>query len=344
MSVPVAISGAQVLTDEVVHERIHADREVRLRRQTLRVGGEAENPPLAIERTTLPEGPRRPPVILVHGFAQNRYTWRLSKRSLSGHLAEAGYDVLNLELRGHGNSRAYGSGNARNFGEYVSDLVRVIEGCERPPFVIGHSLGGGVGVGAVTEAKVAGLVHIAGVFGFASQNRVIRTAARASVKAADALRLRGLRMSTGPAGRLVGRLYGLADATGYGFPLSGWAPGSIEQDLVEERLELGMDWTSAEVWLQMCRWALGEPFEYADAFRENRTPLLVIAGSADPLLHPHDARRCYDGSGSPDRTFIVFDPFEHEVHWGHLDLLIGRRAPDIVWPQILGWLNERSGA
>ena len=36
----------------------------------------------------------------------------------------------------------------------------------------------------------------------------------------------------------------------------------------------------------------------------------------------------------PDRTFVELDPFEHEVHWGHLDLLLGSRAPDIVWPRI----------
>ena len=80
----------------------------------------------AAERTTPPDGASLPPAVLVHGFAQNRYTWRISRRSMSGWLAARGHEVLNVELRGHGNSRAYGAGNATAFPEYVDDVLRVL--------------------------------------------------------------------------------------------------------------------------------------------------------------------------------------------------------------------------
>ena len=325
-----------------VQEVVDTLHVVSLRREALRLDAAGEDPPLAIERTVLPGGATRPPVVLVHGFAQNRFTWRISGRSLAGRLAEAGHEVLNLELRGHGNSRRYGAGNARRFEEYVRDLVRVVDACETAPFALGHSLGGGVIVAAATQRSLRGLVPIAGVFTFGRHNATIRGLAALSLALERVLLLPSVRLSTGWAGQLLAELYGLTDIAGYGLPLAGWTPGSMERHLLEERLVKGFDWTSIEVWLQMSRWALGEPFAWGAAFSRVDVPLLVIAGDRDPLLPPEEARACYEASGSTDRRFVVFDAWEHGGHWGHLDLLLGRRAPEVTWPTILDWLAARS--
>jgi alpha-beta hydrolase superfamily lysophospholipase len=309
-------------------------------RQTLRL--DADGPPLAIERTVAVGGATLPAVILVHGLAQNRFTWRISGRSLVARLAAEGFEVLNLELRGHGLSRAYGSGNARSFQEYVDDLERVVVRCPSPPFAIGHSLGAAVAIGAAVRRPLAGLVHLAGLYTFARRNRVLRALARLTLAAEPALVLAPVRLSTGWAGDLIGKLYSITDVAGYGFPIAGWTPGSIERDLLAERLAKGFDWTSTEVWLEMSRWAIGQEFAYAAAFRAIDVPLLVIAGDQDRLVRPGDARECYEQSGSSDRTFWLFDAFEHGVHWGHVDLILGRHAPREVWPRLAAWLRERS--
>ncbi len=315
---------------------------VELEREWLRMPGE-EGPPLSIVRTTLPGGATRSrAVLLVHGFAQNRFTWRISGRSMSGWLAAQGYEVLNLELRGHGLSREYGAGNATAFHDYVNDAVRVIRTCDAPPFAIGHSLGGAVISGAATEVELSGIVPIAGVFTFGRHNLAIRALSRLSVEIEPLLMAAPARMSTGWAGELLGRMYSLTDILGYGMPLAGWVPGSIERELLEERLALGFDWTSIEVWLQMARWARGEPFAYAQAFSNTDVPLLVVAGDADPLLPPADARGAYEASGSDDRTMLLMELFEHGQHFGHLDILLGRHAPSLVWPAIGDWLVERT--
>jgi pimeloyl-ACP methyl ester carboxylesterase len=306
-------------------------------REELVLAGDA---PIVVERTRR-EGRTRAPVVLVHGFAQNRYTWQLSGRSLVARLAEAGYDVWNVELRGHGKSREAGAGNARNFAEYVDDLDAVLAAIGEPAFVIGHSLGGGVGVGAATRTPLRGLVHIAGLYAFATRNPALRALARASLSAEGTLRAAPVRMSTGWAGRVLARLYKLTDVAGFGLPLAGWAPGSMERELLEERLRLGFDWTSVEVWLEMSGWATGGAFPYAEAFRAIEVPIFVIVGDRDPLLTPADARKIFEDARHPDRTFVEFEPFEYEVHWGHIDLILGRRAPDIVWPQIVAWLDAR---
>lgn len=334
--------GARVIEEGQVEEVIHLDQRKVLHRQKLELPASNGSPPLGFFRTTTPTGPTKRPVILVHGFAQNHYTWRISGRSLSGFLASLGYEVLNVDLRGHGLSRELGAGNATDFSEYVDDVSRIAMRCDQAPFAIGHSLGGAVIVGAATQTPFAGIVHLAGVFTFATQNRTLRALARTSLKFAPVLTASRVRVSTGWAGTLLGRLYGLTDILGYGLPLAGWVPGSMEKELLKERLALGFDWTSVEVWLQMCRWARGEPFQYGPAFSGLDLPLYVIVGDHDALASESDGRACLAASGSDDKEITVFDAFEHQVHWGHIDLILGSRAPDHVWPRLADWMNARN--
>jgi polyhydroxyalkanoate synthase len=343
------VTGVHLDREERLTVTIDGEERVSVLRQQLRIPAEAGQPPLAVERTVRSEGASHPPVILVHGFAQNRFTWhipgggRISGRAFCAHLASRGFEVLNLELRGHGRSRELGAGNARAFSEYVLDAHRVVERCRAKPFLVGHSLGGAVGVGVATETALAGLVQLAGVYRFARHNRTLRALARATLLCEPLLTAAPVRVRTGWAGELLAKMYAVTDIAGYGAPIAGWAPDSIERELLEERLALGFDWTSVEVWLQMSRWATGEPFRYAEAFEKLDLPLLVIAGDADPLVKIEDAKLCWERSGSSDKELLVFDSFDHEVHWGHVDLILGKHAPRLVWPRISTWLQDRCG-
>ena len=51
-------------------------------------------------------------------------------------------------------------------------------------------------------------------------------------------------------------------------------------------------------------------------------PLLVILGDFDHLVPPEDGRAAWERSGSEDKTLLLLDDFHHDVHWGHLDLVI----------------------
>ena len=94
------LPGLQTVSVEDVDQLTHDGASVRLRKERLLLDDR-----IAIVRKRLP-GSAGPRVVLVHGFAQNRYSWHLSRRSLSAWLAGEGFDVLNLELPGHGNSRS----------------------------------------------------------------------------------------------------------------------------------------------------------------------------------------------------------------------------------------------
>ena len=87
----------------------------------------------------------RGPVLLVHGYGQNRYAWHLPSRSFSNYLARAGFDVFNLDLRGHGRSRHLGAHRPTHVADYViEDIPAAVEEVQRisggrPVFYLGHS-------------------------------------------------------------------------------------------------------------------------------------------------------------------------------------------------------------
>lgn len=340
----------ETVSGEDVEQVTDGDHRVRLRKEIVRL---TDGVPLVMVRKHLPDGATRPPVLLVHGFAQNRYTWHTSRRSMSAWLAEAGYDVYNLELRGHGRSREAGQNGAERFSDYVGDVIAAADAIGRPAFWIGHSLGGAALYAAasvsagpaapVGATRPAGLIGIGALYYFGRSNPLMNALTRLTHNTPALGVLGRINLRTKLLGQIVARLYGLSDATGYAVPLSGWWPGSVEPELLEERLVRGFDWTSFTVWQEMSRWSIAGAPDFDEAWRATDVPLLVALGDKDHLLPPEDGRAAYERAGSSDRTLKIFDDWHDEVHWGHLDLVLGRHAPKHVWPFIEAWMRKRSG-
>jgi polyhydroxyalkanoate synthase subunit PhaC len=341
-------SALQIQWSGLVEQTVHGDETVELHKEIV-VLDDGEDLPLALVRKHLPGGPTRPAVLLVHGFAQNRYTWHISGRSMSAWLAAQGFDTWNLELRGHGRSREVAADRATGaevFDDYVGDVLRAADALPGPAFWIGHSLGGAALYGAATqaegEARPLGVVGIGALFRFGQANPFLKLLGGLTHQLRDRPWLPRIQVRSRLAGRLLGKLYGVSDVAGWAFPISGWWPGSMEPDLLAERLEKGFDWTSVRVWQEMSRWAAEDRFEYEEAWADTDLPLLVTLGDKDHLMPPADGRSAYDRSGSSDKELVVFDDWHHETHWGHLDLVLGKRAPDHVWPTIGDWMAARS--
>jgi polyhydroxyalkanoate synthase subunit PhaC len=330
MSTPIV----EVLESAEETQRTFGDEEVRLRKARVRIDGR-----LMVVRKEPLRGAPLGDVVLVHGFAQNRYSWHSSSRSMSAWLVKRGYRTHSVEMRGHGLSRA-GPAPER-FSDYVDDAVRLAEAIDVPAFWIGHSLGGAVSYAAATRTPMRGVVGIGALFRFAQANRSLNALCRISNLLKGRQVLGGLSVRTRLAGQLLGRLYGISDIAGYAFPISGWAPGSIEPEILAERLERGFDWTSLHVWLDMARWGATGEFEYEEAWRATQVPVLVISGDLDHLMPPEDARVAFDLAHGPDKTLLPLDPWTTGLHWGHLDLILGKDAPRWVWAPIGAWLEAR---
>lgn len=81
--------------------------------------------------------PDNPPVILLHGGGQTRYSWGRAARNLAAN----GYYVIALDLRGHGDS-GWSEVGDYSLDAFVNDLKSVIATLKRPPALVGASLGG----------------------------------------------------------------------------------------------------------------------------------------------------------------------------------------------------------
>jgi pimeloyl-ACP methyl ester carboxylesterase len=89
----------------------------------------------------------RPTVLMLHGGGQNRYSWKNTGQIL----ADAGFHVIALDSRGHGDSDR--SPTADYTVESLSgDILQVLYQIDRPVALVGASMGGLTGVLAAHEA------------------------------------------------------------------------------------------------------------------------------------------------------------------------------------------------
>ena len=290
------------------------------------------------------------PLLLVHGFGQNRYTWHVEGRSFSAFLAEQGWDVFNVDLRGHGRSRALSAARPNTLSDHVH---RDVPTCAREAmglagrdgiFLIGHSMGGLISYSvAATELRdqVRGIVSIGSPYRFGIGSRTLNAVSA----------LLGAVHSTGllddnptlpvqSVGRHLRRRQALWDSKWLPVPVRAWLPGSVEEEVLGDYLMRAFDPTSLGVARDLLRRGESSVFRGRDgqpggatAFEQLDLPLLVVAGTRDSLAPPASVYPAVARSRSSDKTY-------REYALGHIDLIVGREAPGTVWPTIAAWLDR----
>ncbi|MEP7123516.1 MAG: alpha/beta fold hydrolase [Byssovorax sp.] len=294
----------------------------------------------------------RAPVLLIHGYGQNRYAWHLPSRSFSNHLAQSGFDVFNLDLRGHGRSRHLGARRPNHITDFVRedvpaavDEVRRLSG-NRPVFLVGHSLGGLIAYAAAgpLDGALAGVATLGSPYLFTKGSWPLRVLGGAMLAldrrtslGQGTVGLKGL----GEAMRLA-RLF--VDSPIFPLPIRGFARGSMEPEVLEQHMSLAMDSGSIAVLRHMFLDAaearqnghrLGGLYGYAGVFEALDLPLLVIAGAVDDLAPPASVEPAFQLSRARDKSYRVFPR-------GHIDLVMGRDSPTSIWPLLTAWLRARA--
>jgi alpha-beta hydrolase superfamily lysophospholipase len=321
--------------------------------------GASHRVPLAMVRKRAADGRTGDPlptvasVLLVHGYGQNRYAWHLPSRSLSNYLASEGFDVFNLDLRGHGRSRHLGAHPPRDLADYVrEDVPAAVEevrkiSAERACFLVGHSLGGLIAYAAAPcVGALGGIVTIGSPYHFTRGSRFLSLVGWLMLTVDGTMSLGDATLPLRHAGEAMRLLRAFIESPLFPLPIRGYVPGSIEPRVLGEHMALAMDRGSIAVMRGMFLGAaaarasghrLGVLHDYAPAFEALDVPLLVIAGSEDALAPPEAVRPGYERSSSSDKAFRVFPR-------GHIDLLVGRDAPLTVWPAVSSWLGARARA
>jgi len=315
---------------------------------------------LALSRYEPAAGARdgRSPALLVHGLAASRIGFDVDPTvSLARDLAARGFDVWALELRGHGQSDHPGPFTQRRFGWSFDDyllrdvpaalaLVRRETGRPRVHW-IGHSMGGLLLYAHLARGGSADLqsgVAIGSSLAYAGTPSDFHALARYRALAGvlPAVPLGPLATSTAPlAGRVPNRLE----------EFNVW-PANVDGRLVRRLHATGFHPVSAPVLRQLAtamepgglRSADGSR-RYMDGLGDARTPVLALAGDRDRQCHAEAAGRPLEAlpAGTPSELHVLGRAGGQPEHYGHFDLLIGRRAPSEVFPRVAAWLERHEG-
>ena len=247
-------------------------------------------------------------VAVVHGYAEHLGRHAEVTRAL----ADAGYTVHLLDCRGHGQSGGKRA-HADNFDQYLSDLelflARVKEQARGlPVFLVGHSHGGLIAARYLLDKPEA-------VRGVVLSSPYFRL--KLEVPALKIL-----------AGKLMARI----------FPSL-----PMRNDLKAEQLTRDVaiqNATKADPLYQQIAtpgWFTASNGAQETVLRratEFVTPFLMLFGGADPIADPAAGREFFEAATSKDKQHKQYDGLLHE--------LFHEPERDLVFKDVIGWLDERA--
>jgi pimeloyl-ACP methyl ester carboxylesterase len=284
---------------------------------------------------------RAPAIVLCHGFVQNRFAWRSPQRSLDDALLDLGAVLWSVEMRGRG-----GGPTAEGVHAYVDDLaavVRHVAARHDRVALVGHSLGGLVGAAlpADAHAALAAIATIGAPLLPGDPRLHQRGLERPLIAAARALHRRRVPFAGRRFGQALHLLASALDVPYVPWPTRLWSPGSLDGASLAFALKNAFADDSHAVFADLLELLITDGrraggVDVGARLPALRKPLLVIAGADDDLAPPAGARPLYERAGAAEKAYV-------EVPCGHIDLLIGRRAPSVVWAPLSTFLRRHLG-
>ena len=112
------------------------------------------------EQNPVQQSSQHAPILLLHGAFTGAWCWL---DTFLPAFAAAGREVSALSFRGHGGSAGAEDLDRWGIDDYVSDVATVAADFDRPPILVGHSMGGFVAMRYAERFDTAGLVLLASV-------------------------------------------------------------------------------------------------------------------------------------------------------------------------------------
>jgi len=293
------------------------------------------------------------PVLLVHGMGANSHNFDLNRRwSLARYLAGEGFDSWVVELRGRGATRPPPGGRTDwDFEDFLHrDLAAAVELVQQvrrqPLHWIGHSMGGMLGVAWACcrpQEVIRSLVLFGTPLGFepgqwalrlwgwmVQVHRVLPTLDQ------ESLGRRLLPLMSRNRKALDFFLRYLAN------------PENIADEVAVEIFEKLVTNESPGIILQFSDWvrcgqirSADRSYSYTDNIWRVRRPIMFVSGRHDRMAPPRVLERFRPRLGSPEvvqRLLSAENGFSTD--YGHGDLVLGRRAPEEVYPLVAEWLRS----
>ena len=302
-----------------------------------------------------PRGPRiGKPVILCHGIAGNRFIFDLNNApSLADYLRSQNRDVWVAELRGSGCSGRPGillSDNPLNwsFDDHLDyDMEAIIRnvinetGADSVHWV-GHSMGGMLIEAYISRKKSSGVASAVALGSPTDFTGMQTHQFRHVLKIGAVLKV----IPFNPMILLIKCF----------FPILRFCPGLLSTLFCSENIEwwvirkisaIGIEpVSSSALWSDMARFLSEGKFAgpsgrpYLQGIEESKTPLLAISGAKDIMAPQKAVLSVCEASadGCVRESVILGKQTGLEQDYGHVDLLLGKRAREEVFPIIEKWL------
>ena len=316
----------------------------------------AEKFELALERLRVGKKTRiQSPIVLVHGLFVNSLFFNLDEeQSLARYLAKEGFDVWNLSLRGTGRSLNPLKGGPKNWSlddiidRDLSAVIRYVqkEGGSSKVICLGYEMGGLLLYGYLErkgDSGVAALVTIGApaTFNHPQQEPLKRLL---SLEGSPTLKKLFLFLNSPFFARLLVPLVPKIERLFYN-------PENIEEEVKAKVLEDALAEINPGVLDHLLQTikrgefvSAKEDFSYRKNLAKIHLPALFIGGEADMLAPPEAIRGVRSAVSSADRTLRIFGPGSKDsAAYGHMDLILGKKAGEEVFPVIARWLKKRDG-
>lgn len=296
-----------------------------------------------------------PAVLLLHGFAQNHRAFDAPNRSFARHLQHAGFHVFVGTLRGRHASHKHAASLPHGFWHYVEEdapaLVRGMAALvpeDVPRLMVGHSMGGIITVslpehvgnllcGRVAWCSPLWFLHWLGPLHgpLALWMRAVRAGLPVPLPTSV----------VGPGLAFGAPVLDRARP----WPMAVWKPGGVEPALLKWALQKtfapeGLRVLADLMELGRTKGAHAGKVPVMARLRTLTGPLLVAAADHDALAPPRSVRPLYEAAQAAQRRWMVFGRRHGGHSFGHLDVILGRAAPAIVWPAVTTFLAQAAHA
>ncbi len=296
------------------------------------------------------------PVLLCHGISANARNMDLDEaHSLARWLAAHGREVFALSLRGTGDSDLPDAAKGRS-ADYSIDtfaeqdvpaaVAKVLDASgARELDYVGHSMGGLIGY--IYLARGGGAIHALATLGsparFATGGAVENSLRRAAAlaQAMPFVDVPFFARATLPI---------WADRETV-LDLFMYNPNNLSPETWRKLLEVGSGAVSGGVVRHFATILERDGLVSADGavdYRPRlaavRVPALVVAGKLDRVAPAPSVKAGYDLLGGEKSFFIAGEENGFLFDYGHMDLILGERAGQELFPRVLRFLSGAGGA
>ena len=251
-----------------------------------------------------PQSTHPTPLLFVHGAWHGSWCW---KEHFLPYFAQHGYASHTFYLRGHGTGESGKRLRWTRISDYVADVEQISRQLDRPPVLVGHSMGGLVVQKYLETHQAPAAILLASV----PPSGVLRT----TLSIARRHPLPFLKANT------TLQLYPIVGTPA--LTREAFFPASMSDEDVQRYFTLIQN-ESYRAFLDMMAFSLPRPGRV-------KTPMLVLGGELDTIFTPKEVRataRAYNTEAT------IFPFMAH-------DMMVGSGWQDVA-DHMLRWLNERA--